>query len=137
MAILDNDPTKYIHVKDMFDIKWTCHDMGAARAHAFYRRDLEQVITKFGCLTRIDSNSIALFITPQFEKPNFMVTIEQAVVDGKAKSMWDVKIWETDEGFQRRAKRQNFIIRDGMGPSRLQPLYTITIRPKYGYPNDK
>ena len=137
MAVLDKDPTKYIHVKDMFDIKWTCHDMGAARAHAFYRQDLEQVITKLGCLTRIDSNSIALFITPQFERPNFMTAIEQAVVDGKAKSVWDIKIWETDEGFQRRARITNFIIRDGMGPSRLQPLYTISIRPKYGYPNDK
>lgn len=131
MAVLDKDPTETLHVKDMFDITWRCHDMGAARAHSFYRQDLRQVITKFGCLTKIDSKSIALFITPQFERPNFMVVVEQAVVDGKAKSAWDVKIWETVEGFNRRARLQNFIVRDGDGPSMKYPLYTISIRPKY------
>lgn len=133
MAILDKDPIQNLHVKDMFDITWKGHDMGAARAHSCYRQDLQQVITKFGCLSKIDSSSIALFITPQFERPNFIVAIEQAVVNGKAKSSWDVKIWETDEGFKRRARRQNFIVRDGDGPSRQYPLYTISIRPKHEY----
>lgn len=131
MAILDKDPTETLHVKDMFDITWKGHDMGAARAHSFYLQDLKQVITKFGCLTKIDSKSIALFITPQFERPNFMVVVEQAVVDGKAKSSWDVNIWETDEGFKRRVRLQNFIVHCGDGPARQYPLYTISIRPKH------
>ena len=134
MAILDKDPIQNLHVKDMFNITWRGHDMGGARAHSCYRQDLKQVITKFGWLTKIDSDAIALFITPQFERPNFKVEIKQAIVDGKTKSMWDINIWETDEGFKRRARLQNFIIRDGDGPSRVYPLYTISIRPKYEYP---
>lgn len=134
MAILDNDPTRAINVGDMFDITWKSHDRGPAGAHSFYRMDLQTVITKLLNLHRIDSNMIALFITPQFERPNFSTVIEQAVVDGKAKSVWDIHIYETEEGFNRRARIQNFIVRPGDGPSTSKPLYLISIRPKHGYP---
>lgn len=134
MAILTSDPTKNLHVRDMFDITWKAHDMGPARAHSFYRQDIQTVITKFENLTKIDSNAIALFITPQFERPNFRTVIEQYVENGKAKSIWDISIYETEEGFKRRARIQNFITRTGDGPSRTEPLYKISIRPKHGYP---
>lgn len=135
MAILTSDPIKNLHVRDMFDITWKAFSYGSARAHSFYRQDLQTVITKLESLTKLDSNTIALFITPQFERPNFRTVIEQYVDDnGKAKSVWDVHAYETEEGFKRRARIQNFLIRDGMGPSALQPLYTISIRPKHGYP---
>lgn len=134
MAILSNDPMRAIKVGDMFDITWKAHDKGPAKAHSFYRQDLQTVITKLLNLHRIDSNSIALFITPQFERPNFLTVITQCVEDGKAKSIWDIEIYETEEGFNRRARIQNFLIRVGDGPSTNMPLYHISIRPKYGHP---
>lgn len=134
MAILSNDPMRAIKVGDMFNITWKAHDKGPAKAHSFYRQDLKTVITKLENLSKIDSNSISLFITPQFERPNFRTVIEQYVENGKAKSVWDISIYETDEGFNRRARIQNFLIHTGDGPSKTKPLYKISIRPKHGYP---
>ena len=130
-----------LHVGDVYDITYKGYGFGNARNFRFYKQDVETVITKFKNLTKIDERQIALFITPQFEPPRFNVKIIRLVssADEHAPHGWMIRIFETAEGYEYRAKVDNFLPRfDHFEDYKDRPLYVIEIRKKsYGCTNDK
>lgn len=139
MGVLTNDPA-VLHVGDVYKITYKGYAKGGASNFRFYKQDVETVITKLNNLVKIDRNSIALFITPQFEAPRFKTKIITLAprADELAPHGWVIKIWETAEGYEYRATIQNFI------PNFLQfeedkehPLYVIEIMKRDGYTDNK
>lgn len=141
MGILSSDPMT-LHVGDVYNITYKGYGFGNARNFRFYKQDVETVITKFKNLTKIDKGMIELFITPQFEAPRFnvkIITLASPNTDEYAPHGWTIKIWETAEGYEYRAKVENFIPRfDQFEDHKDRPLYVIEIIKKsHGCTNDK
>lgn len=132
MGILTNDPVR-LYVKDLYDITYKSHSFGNASAFRFYRQALQQVIIKLENLCKIDRDMIALFITPQFEPPKFkteIITLAPQSGEFMPKG-WFIRVWETREGYEYRARVERFIPRTAEFEKLAErPIYIIEIKKK-------